>query len=123
LAYSRDWIALCISLISQSQTRPGKIAKLEEIDLPVPAMPKESSAPSALRFQWQHTIEAALREPDPNKRREKVYDAEAAIFSSLQELAQNWEGTQHQEERQAITDACKMLWILKQDALGFPDWE
>jgi hypothetical protein len=49
-------------------------------------MAKESSAPSAVRFQWQHTMEAALYEPDPNKRREKVYDAEAAIFSRLQEL-------------------------------------
>jgi hypothetical protein len=31
-------------------------------------------------------MEGALYEPDPNKRREKVYDAEAAIFSRLQEL-------------------------------------
>ena len=86
-------------------------------------MPKESPVQSAVRFLWQHKIEAAVNESDPNKRPERVYDAEAAIFSRLQELAQNWEGAQHQEERQAIADACKTLWILKRDALGFPDWE
>lgn len=86
-------------------------------------MPKESPVPFAVRFQWQQTIEAAVNESDPKKRLESVYDAEAAIFSRLQELAPNWEHAQHQEERQAISDACQTLWILKRDALGFPDWE
>lgn len=85
-------------------------------------MPKELPLPSAVRFLWQHTIEAAVNESDPEKRRETVYAAEAAIFGRLQELAPNSEGAQHQEERQAIADACKTLWILKRDALGFPDW-
>ena len=80
-------------------------------------MPKELPLQSAVRFLWQDTIEAAVNESDPKKRQERVYDAEAAIFSRLQELAQNG------EERQAINDACKTLWILKRDALGFPDWE
>lgn len=82
------------------------------------AMPRESSAPSAVGIRWQHTIETAFNEPDGNKWRERVYDAEAAIFSRLQELAQNWEDTQDQEERQVIDDACKRLWILKRDCLG-----
>ena len=86
-------------------------------------MPKEPPVPSAIHFQWQNTIEAAVNELDPKKRLESVYDAEAAIFSRLQELAPNWEDAQHQEERQAISDACKTLWILKREELGFPDWE
>lgn len=87
-------------------------------------MPKELPLQSAVRFLWQDTIEAAaVNESDPKKRQERVYEAEAAIFSRLQELAQNGEDAQRQEERQAINDACKTLWILKRDALGFPDWE
>jgi hypothetical protein len=54
-------------------------------------MPKEFPVPSAVRFLWQQKIEAAVNESDPKKRPERVYDAEAAIFSRLQELAQNWE--------------------------------
>lgn len=86
-------------------------------------MPKELPLQSAVRFLWQDTIEAAVNESNPKKQQERVYEAEAAIFGRLQELAQNGEDAQRQEERQAINDACKTLWILKRDALGFPDWE
>jgi hypothetical protein len=76
------------------------------------------SRTSAVRFLWQHTIEAAVNEPDPKKRLERVYAAKAAIFSRFQELAHNWEEAQHQKERQANNHACNTLWILKRDALG-----
>jgi hypothetical protein len=87
-------------------------------------MTKQSSAHSVLRFPlWQRTIEAALNEPDPKKLLERVYAAETAIYNRLQELAQSAEDASHLAERQAITDACKTLLILKRDKLGFPDWE
>lgn len=87
-------------------------------------MTKQSSSHSALRFPlWQRTIEAALNEADPKKVLERVFAAETAIFHRLQELAQNAEDASDQTERLAIADACKTLWVLKRDRLGFPDWE
>lgn len=75
------------------------------IVLPDLCMPRESSVPSAVRFLWQNTIELVVSETDPKKRRERVYDADSAIFSRLQELGQNCEDAEHQEERLAITNA------------------
>jgi hypothetical protein len=86
-------------------------------------MPKESSFPYAVQFLWQQAIEAAVNESDPKKSLEKIYAADAAIFSRLQELAQNCEDSKHQQERQAITDSCKTFWNHKRDALGYPDWK
>jgi len=37
--------------------------------------------------------------------------------------AHNAEDASQKAERQAITDACKTLWVLKRDKLGFSDWE
>jgi hypothetical protein len=88
-------------------------------------MTKQSSLPFTIHFpSWQRAIEVALNEPDPKKLLERVYAAETAIFNRLQELAQNAEGgASDQAARQAITEACKTLWVLKRDKLGFPDWE
>ncbi len=87
-------------------------------------MTKQDFSASALPFPlWQRAIEASLTEPDPERLLERVHAAETAIFSRLQELAQNAEDPSHQAESLAITDACKTLWVLKRDILGFPDWE
>jgi hypothetical protein len=72
---------------------------------------------------WQQSIAAALNEPDLNKLLERVHAAEMAIFNRVQELARNPDGMSYEAERQAISDACKTLAILKQEKLGFPDWE
>jgi hypothetical protein len=70
---------------------------------------------------WQRAIQASLNEPDPKKLLERVHAAETAIFNRLQELAQNAEDAS--QERRAIIDACKTLFVLKRDKLGFPDWQ
>ena len=85
---------------------------------------KQSSLPFVINFpSWQRTVEVALNEPDPRKLLERVYAAEGAIFSRLQELAKNPEDAPQQAERQAIIEGCRTLSVLKRDKLGFPDWE
>jgi hypothetical protein len=85
---------------------------------------KQSSLPFVINFpSWQRALEGALNEPHPKKLLERVHAAETAIFSRLQELAQNPEDASQQAERRAIIDACKTLLVLKRDRLGFPDSE
>ena len=77
-------------------------------------------SPKILYPEWQNEFRAALLELDTEKLRERVAAAETAIFNRLQAISQ---GSNHTAERQAIEDAFASLRVLKQDHLGFPDWE
>jgi hypothetical protein len=79
-----------------------------------------SPAPKILYPDWQQEYQAALLELDLNKLRERVETAETAIFKRLQAISQN---PGLGAERQAIDDAVASLRVLKQEKLGFPDWE
>ena len=69
-------------------------------------MAEQGSSSSDLPFPaWQRQHKAALLELDPEKLRERVHAAEAAIFNCLQELAQSSGSPDHKAERQAIEDA------------------
>jgi hypothetical protein len=72
-----------------------------------------------LRYpQWQKPYEEALLEGNPQKLREKLMEAENAIFLRLQELSYH---TDHYEERLAINDAISGLRSLQTKKLNFPD--
>jgi hypothetical protein len=91
----------------------------------VPAMPNDPSehhdSESGLKFpKWQKLCQEALVELDPDKLKERVLIAEAAVYVRLQELAQSPDG---QEERQALIDVTSSLRYLKRDVLRYPDWE
>ncbi len=58
-------------------------------------------------------------ETNPDELREKVAEAEAAIFVRLQVLAKSSNGA---VEKQALQDASQLLLSLKKEALKFPDW-
>jgi len=68
--------------------------------------------------EWRQLLNEALVEVAPDKLKLKVADAEAAIFQRLQAL-----GTSDDEERLVLQDVCALLLTLKNNALGFPDWE
>jgi hypothetical protein len=86
----------------------------------VPAMPNDNSE-SGLKFpKWQKLCQEALVELDPEKLKERVSIAEAAVYVRLQELAQNPDA---QDERQALIDVTSSLRCLKRDVLKYPDWE
>jgi hypothetical protein len=69
---------------------------------------------------WQKLCREALIELDPDKLKERVAAAEAAVFMRSQELAHSSDA---QAERQALRDATSSLRFLKRDVLKFPDWE
>jgi hypothetical protein len=71
------------------------------------------------RFVWQKSIRAALLELDPEILKQRVVDAEVAIFRRLQELSS---GSDSGEERQALQDASNTLRLLKKEVLKYPDW-
>jgi hypothetical protein len=70
--------------------------------------------------QWQKLCQEALTELQPDKLKELIAVAEAAVVARLQELAN---GTDAQAERQALLDVTSSLRFLKRDTLKFPDWE
>jgi hypothetical protein len=79
-----------------------------------------SASTSNLRFPvWQLEYQAALLEVDPQKLRERVKAAEAAIFLRQQALGYSSDG---HAERQAIEDAMRALRFIKTEKLGYPDW-
>jgi hypothetical protein len=80
----------------------------------------ENPAPRQNRFEWQHIIQEALVELDPDKLRVRIAEAESAIFLRLQALGRNSDGT---EERNALQDASNTLLGLKQEVLKYPDWK
>ena len=65
---------------------------------------------------WRDSYQQALVELDPARLRQKVLDAETAIFRQLQQLGV-------QEERMAINDAIANLRVLQQEKLQFPGWK
>jgi hypothetical protein len=69
---------------------------------------------------WQKICQEALVELDPDKLKERVAAAEAAVFMRSQELAHNPDA---RAERQALRDVTSSLRFLKRDVLKFPDWE
>jgi hypothetical protein len=80
-----------------------RMAKLDNHDLPYP--------------EWQDPLLQAQLETDPQKVQEKVFQAEAAIFARLQELAASGDG--HQESA-AISNATAELFRIKTDKLKWP---
>lgn len=70
--------------------------------------------------RWQKVCQEALTELQPDKLKERIAVAEAAVVARLQELANGSEG---QAERQALLDVTSSLRFLKRDTLKFPDWE
>jgi hypothetical protein len=71
-------------------------------------------------FEWQQTLREALMERDPDRLRDRVAEAEAAVFLRLQDLGQA-QGSF--AERRALHEATETLLALKRDALKFPDWK
>lgn len=72
---------------------------------------------------WQATYRAALQESEPEKLRELVLAAEAAIFVRLQKLEGAADTVEHQEERGALKEAIDSLYVLKIQKLKYPDWK
>lgn len=68
---------------------------------------------------WQREFEAALLERDPQKLREHVDAAEAAMFHRSQALVESANG---HAEQQAISDAIRTLRTIQRDKLGYPEW-
>jgi hypothetical protein len=72
------------------------------------------------RFEWQGTLREALLELDAEKLRQKVTEAETAIFERLQELSLSQDSS---DERRALVDATNTLRVLKKESLKYPDWK
>ncbi|HXP45566.1 MAG TPA: hypothetical protein VN833_35315 [Candidatus Acidoferrales bacterium] len=68
---------------------------------------------------WQREFEAALLERDPQKLREHVDAAEAAMFQRSQALVESANG---HVEQQAIADAIRTLRTIQREKLGYPEW-
>jgi hypothetical protein len=79
----------------------------------------ESSVSGSKKFDWQHVIQEALLELDPERLRSKISEAESVIFDRLQRLGDHGERT---EERNALKDASNALLTLKKEVLKYPDW-
>lgn len=79
----------------------------------------ENPAPHKNRFEWQNIVQEASVELDLDKLRDKITEAESAIFTRLQTLGQNADGA---EELAALHDASNTLLTLKKEVLKFPDW-
>jgi hypothetical protein len=71
------------------------------------------------RAEWKSVLQEALMEIDPDKLKEKVAQAEVAIFQRLQALGRSSDSS---EERHALQDASNALLVLKREVLKFPDW-
>jgi hypothetical protein len=70
--------------------------------------------------EWQKPYEEALLEVDREKFKQKLLQAEAAIFLRLQQLANSLDS---HAERQAIDDAISGIKVLKTQQLDYPDWK
>jgi hypothetical protein len=89
-------------------------------DLAWPAAADEMTDNLDLEYPaWQKVCQEALVELDPDKLKERVAAAEAAVFKRSQELAHILDA---QAERQALRDVTNSLRFLKRDVLKFPDW-
>ena len=62
--------------------------------------------------------QTAMTEADKTKIPARVNEAEAAIFNRLQVLS----SVKNCEERTALDDAIRGLWVLKRERLNLSDW-
>lgn len=69
---------------------------------------------------WQRPVQAALVELDKDKLKERVAEAEAAIFERQQAISLSRD---HHAEREAIECALGNLRVVKREILEFPDWQ
>jgi hypothetical protein len=77
---------------------------------------RDTSTSQKIKFpHWQREFEAALLESDPQKLRQLVEAAEAAIFVRSQALA---ESADRRAEQQAISDAIRTLQAIQVEKLG-----
>ena len=72
------------------------------------------------KFEWQQTLHEALVEQDPERLKERVAEAEVAVFLRLQDLSKAQDSP---AERHALQDASEALLALKRDTLKFPHWK
>lgn len=70
-------------------------------------------------FEWRKLLNEALLETDPEKLKQRVAIAEAAMFERLKAL----DSTSDAEERLALQDATSVLLALKSDARRHPPSE
>ena len=83
-------------------------------------MTDENTSTSHIKYpHWQREFEAALLEDDPQKLRQLVDAAEAAIFLRSQAMVESPQG---HPEQQAISDAIQTLRAIQREKLGYPDW-
>jgi hypothetical protein len=71
-------------------------------------------------FAWQKPRREAVVEINPEILKQKVAEAELAIFERLQELSG---ATDSAAERGALEDASNTLRVLKKEILKYPDWK
>jgi hypothetical protein len=64
---------------------------------------------------WQTPLQEAILELDPEKLAERIQAVENLIFERLQALSS---GTDHKDERQALSDAAFILSKLKKEKLS-----
>jgi hypothetical protein len=69
---------------------------------------------------WRAIYAEAIAETDPQKLKDKVAAAEAAIFHRLQVLAQN---SGPAGEQSSLREAADILLGLKTDVLNYPGWK
>jgi len=80
----------------------------------------ENAASDYNQLEWKKLVQQALVEVNPEKLKEKVSDAEAAIFQRLQALERSSDSS---AERHALQDASNTLLMLKREVLKYPDWK
>lgn len=80
-------------------------------------MPDHKSLPQRIRFpEWQPAYEAAILEMDKIAARNRIAEAEAAIFNRLHKTKPS---AIHDAERQALQNAVFMLHIVKHEAAAY----
>lgn len=70
--------------------------------------------------KWQRAYWEALLEVQPHKLAARIFDAETAILTRMQELESMSNG---HDERAAIEDALRGLRVLQRQRLDYPPWE
>jgi hypothetical protein len=116
--YEKVPLEIVKKIVEQQRDEVG--SGIAEGAVTVPETPDDNSE-QGLKFpKWQKLCREALVELDPDKLKERVLLAEAAVYVRLQELAQR---PGEQEERQALIDVTSSLRYLKRDVLKYPDWE
>ena len=80
----------------------------------------ENSGSDYSNSEWKKLVKEAVVEVNPDRLKEKVAEAEAAIFQRLQALER---GSDNSSERFALQDASNTLLALKREVLKYPDWK